>query len=88
MGLAVGIRKSKGFLRYGRRTGGALAMMFAVVALYLLVVVVRAVTSGKQHAHTFWPAITLLVIIAGLACMQALRIWRRARDHGDGRKAD
>jgi uncharacterized membrane protein YqjE len=88
MVLAVEIRKSKEFVRYGRRTGTALAMMFAAIALYLLLVVVRAVTSDKQHAHTFWPAIGLLIVLASLACIQGLRIWRRARNPEDGRNAE
>jgi hypothetical protein len=83
MELAVGTHKSKRFLHYGRRSDTTIAVMLMVIALYLSIVVVRSVASGRQHAHTFWPAIGLLTVLATLACVQGLRVWRRARSPED-----
>jgi hypothetical protein len=54
-------------------------------ALYTVVVVVIAVTSGKAHARSFWPAVILMLLVAGWVAWRA-RLLLRSRGGGRMRR--
>ena len=58
-------------------------LVLVLFALYTVVVVVIAVTSGRAHARSFWPAVILMLLVAGWVVWRA-RLLLRSR--GDGSK--
>ena len=57
-------------------------LVLVLFALYTVVVVVIAVTSGRAHARSFWPAVILLLSVAGCVAWGARRL---LRSRGGGR---
>lgn len=54
------------------------AFVLAVVAIYIVVIVVVGVSSGQKHGSIFVPTVVILVVIAIGVAWQALRLWRKA----------
>lgn len=66
-------------VRKRRLWQGLVGVAMILIAIYMVTVVVIAVTSGKEHAWSFWPAIGLITVIAGLLAWCA---WRLLRPYG------
>ena len=56
----------------------AAAYVIGLFAFYTVVVVVIAVVSGKPHAGEFWPAVALMLVLAGWLVRCAVRLFHRS----------
>jgi glycerol uptake facilitator-like aquaporin len=55
------------------------AFALAVVAIYIVVIVIIGVSSRQKHSGVFLPTIIILLVVAAGAAWRALRLWRKAR---------
>ena len=58
------------------------AFVLGLFAVYTVVVVVIAVSSGKPHAGVFWPTVVLMLVLAGWFARCAMRLFHRSSGRG------